>query len=302
MDKKANLEDLPPPYTLKDDSTIAYNQAHPTSLPSHLGQLLTSLSDRIRSTQQERENQQSLGDSTILGFIVPAIEEFIADLGSRHRLPSVATLTIVPEAAVPENAVLSGMEEMERRGEVSLVYRVRVDQNKKTSSNTGSRSVGGNEQQWTSGKEFSDWGRFGDPEVSGERSESSQEMLWWRDEDMAHRLADQLQPRIESPKPSEPAPLVTVVSEERPSSHSGKRGWNWVRSRSSRSSGTGTSSSNSAIQSKLSPSDEKNPSAESGHSQMSVTAQEAAFRQENEFGIIESQRGWAITVTVIIRA
>ncbi|KAI0593314.1 hypothetical protein F4775DRAFT_578556 [Biscogniauxia sp. FL1348] len=302
MDNKSHLEDLPPPYTPKDDSTIAYSQVDLASLPSHLGRILASLSDRIRSTQREREAQQSLADSTLLGFIIPVIEDFIADLGSRHRLPPVATLTIVPEVAVPENAVLSGIEEMKRRGEVSLVSRVVVDRNKKTSSHSGSRLVGGDEQKWPKGKEFSDWGRFDDPEVSGEGSESSQEMLWWRDEDMARRLADYLQPESELPKPAESAPLVTVVSDERPSSRPGKRGWNWARSRSSRSSGTGTGSPDSATQSRLSPSDKNHQAAGSGHSQVSVTAQEAAFRRENEFGIIESHSGWAIVVTVVIRA
>ncbi|KAI5920361.1 hypothetical protein F4810DRAFT_702944 [Camillea tinctor] len=305
MDDKSHTGDLPPPYTLKDDSTIAYNQTQLKFPPSHLGHILTSLSDRIHSTREEHEARQSLADSALFDVIVSAIKNFIDDLGSRHRLPLAATLTLVPDVAVPQNAKLSGMEEMKRRGEVCLVSKLRVDKNQKSSSKTDSRPVGRGEQQWTLGEEFSDWGRFGDTGVFAGEPKSSREMLWWKDEDMARRLANYLQSQIElsePAEPAEPAPLATVVAEERLVSHSGKRGLSWARSRISRSSETGTGSRHPDFQSQQITSEKENQATKSSLSQMSVSAQEVAFRHENEFGILESFSGWAIVVTVTVRA
>ncbi|KAI1496505.1 hypothetical protein F5X99DRAFT_400299 [Biscogniauxia marginata] len=305
MDRKLHLRDLPPPpYTPNADPSVSHNQLHPASLTTDLQHHLKSLPDRIHSTQQFWAAQKSLDDSLLLDRLVPIIEDFIASIGSQHTLPLLATLTLVPEIAVPQNAVLSGLEEMQHRDEICLVSRVRVDLNDKDLAKAVSRPTDGDEQRWKVGQEFSDWGRFENHDISAEGSESGREMLWWRDEDMARRLAGYLQPKIEAPEPIETTSLVKPIVKQRPPPQMEKRTWNWVKRKSNRSSETMMNNSDTIVQSKSNTSGkaENSQQNETNRPRMYVTAQEVAFRQENEFGIMESRSGWAVVVTVTITA
>jgi hypothetical protein len=130
-------------------------------------------------------------------------------------------------------------------------------------------------------------------------------MWWWRDEDMARRLARHLRPNATK---SEPAPLntpVQAVVEERLPAQKEKKGWLWGRRGSSSTFATKTVKadvdvvlgSDDAAQN----TGKRIQAQELGGAKMSVAAEEVAFRSENDFGLMESIRGWAVVVAVQVR-
>lgn len=330
MDLKNMLdEELPPPYSLRaSDHASSSHNTQEISQTSHLQDYLTSLPTRLRMTQEAHSIQQSLDDAAILDLLLPEIGAFLEYLSSLRTTPKLAHLTLIPEAAVPRNAVLSGTEEMRQRGEPCLVARVTPTRDadgdekkkkKKSASPHDSDRDASSGQDWSIGREFSDWGRFGeDPSssLSGGDAALAQDMMWWRDEDMAHRLARHLQPAPAEP----PAPLQTPVQdavEQRLPSQKDKKGWFWGKKNndSSRHSGSGSTStfatktvqvdverlrgggSSSRGDAAMKKAKEKEKEKNDGV-RMVVSAEEVAFRSENDFGIMESTRGWAVVVVV----
>ncbi|KAI1266404.1 hypothetical protein F5Y18DRAFT_28578 [Xylariaceae sp. FL1019] len=299
MDSKLSPGELPPPYTAQEnhEARSSYDSA---SITSHLQHHLTYLPGRIREAQQTRSVQQSMNDTALLDALLPEVETFLSHLGSLHNPPPLAQLTLVPDAAVPRNAVLSGMEDMRRRGEICQLSRVTLGSDSKQekgnpSGNNDSQSEG---QTWSQGREFSDWGRFGDSNGYSSSTVASKETLWWNDESMARRLANYLQPPTAK---QEPPPLVSPVQiavEQRLPTRKEKKGWLW---------GMKAAMSNAPRPARDVDRGESVSRVETKHSQpegtkMYATAQEVAFRCENDFGIIESMRGWAIVVVVQIKA
>ncbi|KAH8162149.1 hypothetical protein CIB48_g6089 [Xylaria polymorpha] len=288
MDSKRNTdEELPPPYSVyAGDHVSAPHSSQETSFTSHLQQHLTSLPNRIRMNREAHSVQQSLDDASLLDLLLPEVDDFLSYLGGLHNTPKLSHLTLVPETAVAQNAVLSGMEEMRQRGEICRVVRVNINSShdeKKSTAARDSNQGASTSQDW-SGREFSDWGRFGDSTSSTDPSQA-QNMLWWRDEDMAHRLARHLRP------PAEPAYLQTPVQatvEERLPAEKPKEGMADVESFPGRDSTTQTAA-------------QKGRERENSGARMSVTAEEVAFRIENDLGIVESVRGWAVVVAVHVK-
>ncbi|GAW23630.1 hypothetical protein ANO14919_132040 [Xylariales sp. No.14919] len=313
MDSKhIREEEFPPPYSVHAGdyaSTAHTGSTQESFLTSHLQHHLTSLPNRIRMTQEAHSVQQSLDDASLLDLLLPEIHDFLAYLGGLHTTPRLAHLMLIPESAVPPNAILSRMEEMRQRGEPCRVARVSLGLNgneKKSSTVYDSSQTATNSQDWSVGREFSDWGRFGESTSATDPSQS-QSVLWWRDEDMARRLARHLQPTTAN----EPAPLQTPVQaavEERVPAQKEKKGWFWGKK-----GGTGSTSTfaaktveadvetfpgrGNATQITTRQTREK----EKGGARMSVTAEEVAFRSENDMGLMESTRGWAVVVVVQVK-
>ncbi|KAI0438442.1 hypothetical protein F4803DRAFT_98689 [Xylaria telfairii] len=309
MDSKRNAdEELPPPYSVHaGDHVSAPQSTRDASFTSHLQQHLTSLPNRIRMNREARSVQQSLDDASLLDLLLPEVDDFLSYLGGLHNTPKLSHLTLVPETAIAQNAVLSGMEEMRQRGEISRVVRVNINPNlgeKKSTSTRDSNQGVSTSQDW-SGREFSDWGRFGDSTSSTDPAQA-QNMLWWRDEDMAHRLARHLQP------PAEPVALQTPVQttvEERLPAEKPKKGWFWGR-KGSASSSTSTFATETVQadvesfpgrDSITQATARKGREREGSGARMTVTAEEVAFRIENDLGIVESARGWAVVVAVHVK-
>ncbi|KAF2963079.1 hypothetical protein GQX73_g10494 [Xylaria multiplex] len=277
-------EEFPPPYSVHAGD----HSAQEGSLTTQLQQHLASLPTRIRQTQEAHSVQLSLDD------------------GSLHTTPKLAHLTLIPEAVVPPDAILSGMEEMRQRGEPCRVARVKLNlgsNEKKSPAAHESSQAANNSQEWSPGREFSDWGRFGESPTAADPSQS-QNTLWWRDEDMARRLARRLQPT----NGNEPAPLQTPVQEtveERLPAQKEKKGWFWGKKANTGSTSTFAAKTvqvdvetfpgrgNATL-----PPAKKNAEKERGGARMFVTAEEVAFRTENALGLMESSRGWAIVVAV----
>jgi len=331
MDAKNVAEESPPPYTIyasdakpTHESSIDSNSGYSESATSHLQHHLASLPTRMRRTQQVHSLRQSLDDASLLDFLVPEIENFLAHIGNLATTPKLAHLTLVPEYAIPSNAVLSSMEELRRRGELCQVVRVSVYP---SHSNMGCKvkSSGdkkkpeadedGEGQTWTTGQEFSDWGRFGESSSSADDSSSqAQGMLWWKDEDMAHRLARHLQPETQKEPPVLDTPVQMIVEERLPSQKE-KKGWFWGRKGSNSSAPAFATkavekdvravlperSGDAADSNGRRDSNQKQKQKQQTGAMMTVTAEEVAFRTENDFGIMESRRGWAVVVVVHVR-
>jgi hypothetical protein len=334
MDAKNVAEESPPPYTIHaSDAKPTYQSSidsidsssrYAESATSHLQHHLTSLPTRIRRTQQVHSFQRSLDDASLLDFLVPEVENFLAHIGNLTTTPKLAHLTLVPESAIPPNAVLSSMEELRRRGELCQVARVNVypshsNMGSKAESNRDKKKPETDEdsegQTWTAGQEFSDWGRFGESSSSADLSSQAQAMLWWKDEDMARRLARHLQPERQTEQSVLNTPVQTIVEERLPLQKE-KKSWFWGRKGSSSSSSSASAFGAKTVEKDVPAilperSDDATDSngrrnsnqkqKQQAGTKMTVTAEEVAFRTENNFGIMESKSGWAVVVVVHIR-
>ncbi|KAI1120525.1 hypothetical protein F5Y10DRAFT_124290 [Nemania abortiva] len=294
-------EELPPPYSV--------HGTQGGSLTSHLQQNLASLPNRIRMNQEAHSVQQSLDDASLVELLVPKIYDFFSYLGGLRATPKLSHLVLIPEAAVPHNAILSGMDEMHKNGELCRLARVNMnlggDEKKPTTTNASNRDANTSED-WPAGQEFSDWGRFGDSRSSADPSQA-EDMLWWKDENMARRLARLLRPMTNR---DEPAPLQSPVQatvEERIPAQKEQRRWFWSR-KGNGSNSTSTHATESVRSDVETFPGRDNPvqsttkaqSKEKSGAIMSVTAKEVAFRTENEFGLVGSISGWAVVVVVDI--
>ncbi|KAI1766479.1 hypothetical protein GGR53DRAFT_207907 [Hypoxylon sp. FL1150] len=298
MDSKRTSEELPP-YTAFPTNNMNPDEIPVPSLTSHLQNHVRSLPDRIRTTQQVRKAEQEFTDAPLLDRLATIIEDFLVELGSRHDPVPLATLALVPDGAVPKEAKLSGLEDMNGRGELSRVVKVYVEgtgKGLKSNSDTCKPHILSEDSSWAAGQEFSDWGRFGETSSSTRDGSEDRKMLWWRDEMMAHRLANSLQPKREKKAHAELNSVVEAVVEQRKPSKKEKRGWTWGR--------RGGAKDSPEASSKPVVADVRANELEDGQgeneAEMVVTAQEVAFRHENEFGIWESIRGWGIVVAVKI--
>ncbi|KAI1293270.1 hypothetical protein F5Y03DRAFT_387989 [Xylaria venustula] len=287
-------EELPPPYSVhsSDNASISHTRSmQEDSLTSHLEHHLASLPNRIRMTQEAHSIRQSLDDASLLDLLLPEIDDFLSYLGSLHTTPGLAHLMLVPEGAVPANAILSGMEEMQQRGEPCRVARVSLgisNDEKKSTSTANSNPAATDGQGWSIGREFTDWGRFEDSSAVTGPSQT-RNTLWWKDEKMARRVARHLQPTSRN----KPTPLknpVQVAMETRLPAQKEKKGWFWGKT--GNTSGVGH-----APQTPTKGGNETRSGAT-----MSVTAEEVAFRSENEFGLMESTSGWAVVVAIQVKA
>jgi hypothetical protein len=321
MDSKSPMytsEELPPPYsptagtaTTAATAAAASQEFNPSSLTSHLQIHLSSIPERLRQSQQARGAQQVARDTVLLDCLVPIVEEFLAGLGDQPH----ATLFLVPDAAVPQNAVLSGIEDLKRAGEavqVSKVAPTRKGADEKI--NSSSSGGGGGDLTWTPGREFSDWGRWDDGSTSSSAGSSDATLLWWRDEDTARRLASYLQPAKAKKQTLHPATVdlqtpVQVAVEQALPSTKGKRslGFGWGKRRNEapatpeeRKVAIPPPPTAAAAAAAVSTRDGV---GEDAHNMvdMTVAAQEVAFSSENAFGLWESTSGWAVVVTVVVR-
>ncbi|RYP69913.1 hypothetical protein DL771_005806 [Monosporascus sp. 5C6A] len=274
MDTKSS-DDVPPPYDAIHYDGTSPEEPPSESLTSHLQSQVASLPSRIRASQRAHTAQQRMDDTLLMDHIVPAIEEFLMDLGAQASPPPLATLTIVPGGAVPELAVLSGLDETQKRGELGRLFKVNLED-----------------------------GTKGIQSPSYSTSSQNANLLWWHDEAMARRLATSLQPKkVEKRQQVARTSPVQVAMRRELSPEKQKRGWGlgWGRWRSDRGSGetcereaTGDRSSRTGASEASASFGARGGAQVQDEAQMAVTAQEVAFRVENDLGILESMRGWAI--------
>jgi hypothetical protein len=120
---------------------------------------------------------------------------------------------------------------------------------------------------------------------------------FWRDEDMAVRLAGYLSPKPD-PKTMELPPrkegIAAQQEQSESSSSSGK--WSWSRKKSSAKAAERPPLVESRNDTKV-ISDVEMPSRDAEDKvDMSVKAEEVVFRTENDFGIFGTERGWSVVL------
>ncbi|KAI5862448.1 hypothetical protein GGS23DRAFT_610647 [Durotheca rogersii] len=319
MDSKFPFDAPPPAYTATADAAVAPpipaegSQLDP--LTSHLHEYVAALPGRMRMTQEAWRAAQRFGDAAVLEGAVPAVAGFLADVGAQPgRAPPRATLTLVPDGAVPRAAVLSSAEDMRRRGELCRVARVagpaRGGAGAATKEKAGrARDPDGEDPSWAPGREFSDWGRFGDEDGSAAGGSADPDaLLWWRDEDMARRLAGYLQPPADpdddddddaaaAPAVELSTPVRAAVEARIPAKKDKKKAWGWGRSRGSQ---TQTEAPLPAATPAAPPAAGSEKRRRRG-TVVTATAEEVSFRHENAFGLLESLSGWGVVVTVEVK-
>ena len=312
-------EELPPPYSASPvDSSATVRSSQLASWTSNLHSHLSAVPDRIRQNRQLRNLHQVETDAWMVdNHINPEIDAFLDDLGRKLSVP-LAVLTIVPAAAVPEKASLSGLDEMKRRGEIGYVARVdlRHDEKEKGGDRKNPnkfKSTESGDQSWVEGREFEDWGRFGTSSSLDESRDDPSTNLWFKDEDMARRLASYIElPEALRITRAEPMSSVQEAVEQQIPAQKKSKGWGW---------GSGRRKNNASTEMLIST--PSTASLEEGGprgtvaggdlagstgpgfyrtrnegAQMDVTAEQVAFRCWSEMGLLESLSGWAIIVKV----
>ncbi|KAH6688466.1 hypothetical protein F5X68DRAFT_80089 [Plectosphaerella plurivora] len=272
------MEDFPPSYS----EAISPSPSQTPSYTSHLSAHLASLPSAIRANHDSHLAQQAAFDADLLALITPDIDSLLLLLSSpapSHRAPpQTASLVLVPAAAVPTGARYVHNDEP---GQVVRVARISDPMGSVTSSSKKTEkseqrvpsawdswgNEGGSSSTSTAAREFSDWGRWDDDADTGAHAGS---LWWWRDEDLARRLAGHLQPG--------PQIRVDRVS---------------VRQAVEAQRGQG-------LRDRLRPDPSRAPQGESPVA-MTVIAEEVTFRQENEMGIWERLNGWAIIARIDLR-
>ncbi|KAI1811220.1 hypothetical protein GGS20DRAFT_124872 [Poronia punctata] len=314
MNSKDLAEEAPPPYAAYESDSD-----HGRSQPSlHLQRHLTSLPGRIRRACEARSMQQAIIDASLLEQLVPEISTFLSDVDSLVvNVLDTAYLYLVPASVIPPGAQLSHMDEMRQKKRFCRVVRVKTDtaesvesvrekgewgRDSKSASTREQTSSDG--QTWAIGQEFSDWGRFDD---SSAMTNDQERALWWADEDMARRLARCLQPDPSTEPPPALDTVVQTIAEERLPPQKEKKGWfRGFRAGGSSSSSTSTYATKTVEKDVRVARPEAGSRGEGSKSrwhkaedvQMLVTAEEVAFRTQNDFGILESKSGWALVVVL----
>ena len=323
MDFKTGGEDLPPSYEFSQHAAAtssfgaaALPETFPTSSSSsitgHLQSQVASLPLRIRASQlQARTAQQRVDDTLVVELLAPEVAAFLADLGDSTEAPLRASLTIVPDGALPKRADLSGLAEMRAKDEDARVKRVVTDgilplDGEKTSSKDSAEDSYASFSSYSySFPSNSFTSAFDNPTGSSRGSDS---LLWWGDETMAHRLAASLRPKTEVPPEPATSAVQAVVEQELPPEKQ-RKGWGWSKMKSGLSSPQSAGQRAAAAAAIRGSGPQRGSSTAAaaaargqgkGGARMTVEAQNVAFRVESDMGILGSENGWAIVVTVTI--
>lgn len=267
--------DLPPSYetaTLPSSSSRDY--------VGRLHEHISSLPAIIRSSQAAHVNNQQSADLNILSHLLPHINSFLAAIAASPSPPSLAELTLVPAAAVPE-IWQSSADKTRKEGELKRLVRVADPQQNQTEKQApASTSEISPRSAERAERTFDEWGLWSDdvrPRTTGPGE------WWWRDEGLASRLSALLQPKVEPKLDRQTVHAVVQQSKEER-----KKPWGFLR---------GSTQSPPAAP----PPVLVKPKTEEDRVVMTVKPEEVAFRKENEFGVWESMSGWGIVVCIKIR-
>lgn len=318
-------DDLPPPYTITTTASSSTSPSSPSLLlTSPLTVHLASLTARLNSAAAEHRASRDADAAT---RAVPHVADFLARLeaaaaappSAGRRFPSRAELVLVPEAAVPRGWALSGAAERRRDGEIIRIGRVEGEETKaekgrseKGATGKGEKGGGGggDGDGWAvvdededgdhrDGRragdvigEFDDWGRWDDDATNGGKAVG--DVLWWRDESMAMRVAAHLRPADHVVVERRQVQAVVEKAKEE------RRGWGWRRNKSDASKPSQSLASPPLVAVAPGPETGATVTTED-RAKMTVRADEVTFRKENELGVWESLNGYGIVVTVHIR-
>ena len=174
-------DELPPPYTPSAASTAE--------------SIFTPQLRAIHSHVQQQGHLQS-DIHHILASLVDPVEAFLSSVSQLRPAPNVAEAAFVPAEALSSEWTLTDQGE-KGTGEVRKVVRVPSGSGRgKGVSEKGQSSTSGTGGRLSNTRDgehrgFDDWGRYDDETSSDADPET---VLWWSDEDLARRLARQLNP------------------------------------------------------------------------------------------------------------
>ncbi|KAJ6785177.1 hypothetical protein PWT90_01588 [Aphanocladium album] len=276
--------ELPPPYSPEPSAIPSYSPAPPSSIhpDSLFAAHLASMRCQIRDQQAARASLQDQSDTRLLALLIPHVEDMLAAVAAMDPAPRLVQTTLIPNGAVTPDWTPAETYH-ERRNEIHAVVKVQTQPPAKTAGDRkgpAPTTAGGRSAQ-----EFDGWGRWGE-DAGGKRASREDEELWWKDEDMAKRLAKYLQPARKVVAVDRSTVAAKVAEAKK-----GKSRWNILGSKSG-GSGAGTPP----------PTVSRPPIQVEDDVSMNVTAEEVTFRRENEMGIWESTTGWGVVVRVKIRA
>lgn len=249
-----------PPSAPFDDAEAAppsYTESIDTTSTSYYStQIRSQLSDlthQISSLQTQKTLLSHAQDEKILALLTTQIQIYLSDFANSGL--KKGTLILVPANGITDENALPSDYDFKNADEYDSVVRVR------------SKEDAGRDE-WSSG---------------------AGEMMYWRDEDMALRLAGTLRPPPD-PRDMElpPRKEQVVATAEEPKS----RGF-W---RSRKKSVTKTPDPAVVVERRV---DTKMPSTNEQPRDkvvMDVRAEEVVFRTENELGIYGTERGWGIVL------
>lgn len=286
--------ELPPPYSPEPNSAVpsyapmASSSIHPDSLfAAHLA----SMRCQIRDQQATRASLQDQSDTRLLALLIPHVEDMLASVAAMDPPPQLVQTTLIPAGAVTADWAPSETYR-EKKNEMHRVVKVQTQQPSKMAGDrklpvVPTTTAGGS--AGSSGQEFDGWGRWGEDAVGGEGGSSSreEEELWWKDEDLAKRLAKYLQPARKVVAVDRATVAAKVVEAKKAKSR-----WNIL----------GNSKSGAGVATSTPPTVSRPVVQVEDDVSMTVTAEEVTFRRENEMGIWESTTGWGVAVRVNIRA
>ncbi|KAL2193212.1 hypothetical protein P885DRAFT_45890 [Corynascus similis CBS 632.67] len=289
---------------------------------------LRTLPARLRASHLARQTAQAALELDLIALLVPHVEAFLArdDIISRlgsssYHSSSFAELTLVPSSAVPPAAGMSGAAEREREGEIVRAGRVAVARGLRILKGFGDEKGGflddddgldgrRRNRNWSGAEsslrqaiktDFEEWGRFDSFENDGggrlDAALAEEEGEWWfKDEEMARRLAAYLRPEPNLERKHVQGSVVENRAVEKERS-----GWGrWGLGGSSRKKAAERASP--GLPSPVSPALSSPGSAgEDDAIKMTVRAEEVTFRWENDFGLWESKTGWGIVVTLRVK-
>ncbi|KAK8141111.1 hypothetical protein G3M48_000770 [Beauveria asiatica] len=283
--------ELPPPYSPEPSPS----SIHPDSLfAAHLA----SLRGQIRAQQASRASRQDQHDSQLLALLVPHVEALLASVAARDE--PLVQATLVPEEAVaadwrpaepPEEDTPSIVRVRTRPAPTKMMAGDSKQPAAAAAANAGGVLIsGGAERQ----EEFDGWGRWGQDAArrGQDEDEDDEDKLWWKDENMAKRLARYLQPKRKVVVAVDRPAVAAKMAEATRS----KSRWNMFgggrRKSGSEGNGSPAPAANSRPDAAVEAADDVS---------MHVTAEEVTFRRENEMGIWESSTGWGVVVRVRVR-
>lgn len=182
-------DDLPPPYSPSAGNSIFAPQLRSLHLPQ----------DQLPLYRQDQAGDTEDHVHQILSGLVDPIEAFIASVFEMRPAPRMVEGALVPADALGPKWTLTDQGERES-GEYRQVIRVqrkalqggmsgKDDRASGTGGSNGHGSGSGSSEPREQ-RGFADWGRWDDEASSDPDPETA---LWWSDEDMAKRLARQLQ-------------------------------------------------------------------------------------------------------------
>lgn len=263
---------------------ISPERIEPFPAQNTLEQLLRSLPLQMRRARQDQVNHQKDDEHLLVEHLIPYIAEFFHNLPAsvlylqNHQRPLSAELILLPANAAPatQGWALSGLDQ--RREDAALVQVVEV-------TSPGKEKLDCLDQK-PSDTLYETLGGDG------------KDLLWWRNEDLAGRLASTIRCYLE---PERNAGSVLRSAYGANGLYEKQEGGfvrrNGFTSRDKSHASTGHKALGSQSRSGT---QNGNRNDDSGVIKATVQTEEVTFRCENDMGLWESSSGWVIVVTVTV--